>query len=346
MAVAGATMLALTACSDDGGGGLSADAAPAEVVAAGLGDRLENGASFTLRVDGDLDAIAERVGEPAPPELEQLMTDGLVSGAFSPDGGFALTIGADGGFFEMRAVEEALYLRLDLDQVATTFPEAGEIPPPEVLRGQLEGFGLPPDLTALADAALAGEWVGITGLSQEAIEDFAASMGGAVPSDDEAADQEEAVRAVLEERGLLDGDQFTERYLTVEGEGPTYDLTVMARDLVATLNEISAELEASLGAAAGNMGDLPTADEVPETLEGFSVTVEDGTATAITADVAEIAASAGEAIEEIESGELVVTIDLDDVGDQLSVPEGATTIDFETLITGVMGGLMGGGLAG
>lgn len=346
MAVAGAAVLALTACSGDDGGGsaLPANAEPAEVVAAGLGERLENGASFTLTVDGDLEAIAERSGEPVPAELEQLLSDGLISGAFSPDGGFALTIGADGGFVEMRAVEEALYLRLDLDQVATTFPDAGEIPPPEVLRGQLEALPLPADLSAVATAALEGEWIGITGLSQEALQDFAQTMGA--PPAEDMTEQEDAVRSVLEDEGLLDGQAFTERYLVVEGDGPTYDLTLMARDLVTTLNEVSAELEASLGAAAGDMGDLPTADEVPETLTGFSVTVEDGAATAIVADIATVAESAGETTQDIEPGDLVMTIALADLGDQLSVPDGATTIDFESLVTGVMGGLMGGGLGG
>ncbi len=345
MAVAGAAILALTACSDDGGGdALPAGAEPDEVVAAGLGERLENGASFTLTIDGDLEAIAERSGEPMPPELEQLLSEGLVSGAFSPEGGFAMTIGADGGFLEMRAVEEALYLRLDLEQVATTFPDSGEIPPPEVLRGQLEALPLPADLSAVASAALDGEWIGITGLSQEALQDFAQTMGA--PPAEDMTEQEDAVRSILEDEGLLDGEAFTERYLVVEGDGPTYDLTLMARDLVTTLNEISAELEASLGAAAGDMGDLPTADEVPESLSGFSVTIEDGAATAIAADIAAVAESAGETSTEIEPGELIATLALDDLGDQLSIPEGATTIDFEALVTGVMGGLMGGGFGG
>ena len=344
LAVAGAAALVLTACSGDGGSGLGPDASPEEVVAAGLGDRLENGASFTLTMDGDLDAIAERMGEPAPEGLQELMAEGLVTGAFSPDGGVALSLGADGGFLEVRAVEEALYLRLDLEKVTATFPDAGELPSPEVLRGQLEGMALPPDLSAVAEAALDGQWVGITGLSQQALEDLANSMGGGVPSED-ASQQEEAVRSILEDKGLLDGQTLTERYLTVEGDGPTYDLTVMARDLVTTLNEVAAELESSLGSAAGDMGELPDATTVPETLTGFRVTIEDGTATAIAADVAEIATSAGEDVEGLESGDLVITMTLDDIGNELDAPD-ATTIDFEALITGVMGGLMGGGLGG
>ena len=73
---------------------------------------------------------------------------------------------------------------------------------------------------------------------------------------------------------------------------------------VTTLNEVAAELESRLGSAAGDMGDLPDAADVPETSTGFQVTVEDGNATAIAADVAEIAASAGEDTEGLEPGDL------------------------------------------
>ncbi len=343
MAAAAVAALALAGCSDDGGGGssLGADAAPADVVAEGLGDRLENGAAFTVTIDGDLDALAEESGEEIPPEVRDLLTDGQIRGAFQPEVGFALTVGADDGFIEMRAIEEALYLRLDLAAVAELGGDAAQLPPPEALQGQLGMFGLPPEVEAVAEAALAGEWVGITGLSQEQLQDFAESMGTTMPDDGEVEEQQEAAMDILEEKGFLDGQAFTERYLQVEGDGPTYDVTVLARELVSALNEIGTELESTLGAAGGDMEDLPDADQVPETLSGFSVTVEDGSATAVAADVAAIAESAGEDTEGMEAGDLVITLNLSDIGDQLSVPD-ATTIAFEDLVSGVMGGMMGG----
>lgn len=345
MAAAAVAALALAGCSDDGGGGssLGADAAPADVVAEGLGDRLENGAAFTLNIDGDLDALAEESGEEVPPEVRDLLTDDQIRGAFQPEVGFALTVGAGDGFIEMRAIDEALYLRLDLAAVAELGGDAAQLPPPEALQGQLGMFGLPPEVEAVAEAALAGEWVGITGLSQEQLQDFAESMGTTMPDDSE--EQQEAAMDVLEENGFLDGQTFTERYLQVEGDGPTYDVTVLARELITALDEIGTELESTLGAAGGDMEDLPEADEVPETLSGFTVTVEDGAATAVGADVAAIAESAGEDTEGMEPGDLVVSLNLSDIGDQLSVPD-ATTIAFEDLVSGVMGGMMGGGLSG
>lgn len=345
MAAASIAALALVGCSGDGGGGseLGADASPEEVVAEGLGTRLENGSAFAISFEGNLDKLEEE--EPLPPELEELLTGGHIRGAFQPEGGFALTIGADDGFLELRAVEEALYLRFDLEALTELAgEEAGQIPPPEQLKGQLGMFGLPPDVQAVAEAALSGEWVGITGLTQEQLQTFAESMGQTVPDDGDVEEQQDAVKDILEEHGLTDGTTFTETYLQVEGEGPDYDVTVMARQLVTTLNEISAELEATLGAAAGGMDDdLPDATEVPETLSGFSVTVEDGAATAVAADLAAVAQSAGEDTEGMEPGDLVMVVALSDVGDELGIPDGATTIAFEDLVSGVMGGMMGGG---
>lgn len=350
MAAASIAAVALAGCSGDsngdGGGSssLGADAAPEEVVAEGLGNRLENGAAFALSFEGDLDELeaSSDSGEPLPPQVEELLTDGQIRGAFQPDVGFALTIGADDGFLQMRTLEESLYLRLDLQALTELAgEEAGQIPPPEQLQGQLGMFGLPPEVEAVAEAALSGEWIGITGLSEEQLQDFAESMGQTMP--DEGEVDQDAIMDVLEEHGLTDGTRFTEEYLQVEGDGPTYDITVMARKLMTTMNEVSAELESTLGAAGGDMEDLPEADDVPETLSGFSVTVEDGAATAVAADLAAVAQSAGEDTEGVEPGDLVMTMTMSEVGDELSVPD-ATTIAFEDLVSGVMGGMMGGGL--
>lgn len=353
MAAASIAALALAGCSGgdggDGGDGsaLGADASPEEVVAEGLGNRLENGAAFALRFDGDFDKLEEAGdGESFPPEVEEMLTEGHIRGAFQPEGGFAMTVGADDGFLAMRYIDEALYLRLDLAALTEVAgEEAGQIPPPEQLQGQLGMFGLPPEVEAVAEAALSGEWIGITGLTQEQLQDFAESMGQTMPDQGEVEDQQDEVMDILEEHGLTDGTTFTEEYLQVEGDGPTYDITVMARQLVTTLNEISTEVEGTLGAAGGDMEDMPEADEVPETLSGFTVTVEDGAATSVSADLVAVAESAGEDTEGAEPGDMTIIVDMSDIGDELSVPD-ATTIAFEDLVSGVMGGMMGGGLSG
>ena len=349
MAAVGASVLALTACSGDGGG---AAGSPEEAVAQGLEARLQDGAAWSLSVDGDLDALAEQAGEPVPPEVEALFDEGLVRGAISPDGGFAMTLGADDGFFEMRAVEEALYLRMDLQALRELSPQSsGQVPDPEQLRAQVQQLGLPPTLQMTAEAALDGGWVGITGLTREAMqsfaEEFGGAMGGALPSGDEASEAAEDMRTLLEEEGLLDGQQLTERFLDVEGEGPTYDVTIRARELVETINAVNAELQDSLGAMAGSAPqEVPSPGEVPEEVSGFTITVEDGQATEIAGDVAAIAESAGEDPGELGEGDVTVRLALDALDDQLDVPSEATTVDFQELVQAAMGAMFSGTMGG
>lgn len=345
----GASALVLAACSGGGGGEASS---PEEAVAQGLEERFENGAAFTLSVDGDLDALAEQAGEPAPPEAEALFNDGLVTGAISPEGGFAMTLGADEGFFEMRAVEEALYLRLDLEALQEFSPDtAGDVPDPEQLQSQLSAMGLPPTLQMTAETALQGGWIGITGLDQEALESFAEDFGGTmggsagVPSGEEASEAAEDVRAILEEEGLLDGQALTENYLQVTGEGPEYDVTVMARALVETLERVNAELQDSLGPMA-DTGEVPAPEDVPEEISGFQVTVEDGAATEVAGDLAALAESMGEDTGDLSEGDVTVRLQLDDLGDQLDVPSDATTIAFEELVQAAMGAMFSGSMGG
>lgn len=346
MAAVGAAALALTACSGDGSAG-----SPEEAVAQGLQARFEEGASWSLSIDGDLDAIAEQVGEPAPPEAEALFNQGLVTGAISPDGGFAMTLGPDEGFFELRAVEEAVYVRLDLQALRDFAPEAStDIPDPQELQGQLSSLGLPPTLQMTAETALQGGWIGITGLTQEALqsfaEDFGGTMGGSagVPSGEEASEAAEDVRAILEEEGLLDGQELTDQYLQVSGEGPEYDVTVLARALVETLERVNTEIQDSLGPMA-DTGEVPAPEDVPEEISGFTVTVEDGAATEISGDLAALAESMGENTGDVSEGDVTVRLQLDDVGDQLQVPSDATTIAFEELIQAAMGAMFSGSMS-
>lgn len=345
MATVGAAALALAAC-----GGGEAGSPQETVVAQGLDARFEDGAAWTLSVDGDLDAIAGQLDEPTAPEAlfdeESLLGEGLVRGAFGPDGGVAMTVGTDDGFFEVRAVDEALHLRLDLEGLREFSPEAsGEVPDPEELLGQLEVLGLPPTLQMTAGALLEGGWIGITGLTQEQIQSFAEDFGRAgLPSGEEAT---EDVRALLEEEDLLDGGALTDRFLEVEGDGPTYDVTIMAREFFETMNELNAELQDTLGPMGGSADqDLPELEDVPETLSGFTITVEDGQATEITGDVATITESVGEDADGLEEGDVTVRLQLDDLVDQLEVPADATTIAFEELLETVMGAMFGGSLGG
>ncbi len=338
-ALAVAATLALTACSSDDGGGngvdVGADAAPAEVVAAGIANRTTDGMSFKVTLEGDIEALEAAADEPAPPEVLGLFEDGFLSGALSPEGGFAMDLGQ---FLQFKVIEEALYLRIDLGELAAYSPDAAaELPSAAELQGMVAAFGLPPALADLANAALSGDWIGVTGLSEEAIESFSQNFGIEMPTSDDASEQEERVRAIMDDLGLLDGTAFVETYLEVSGDGPTYDVTVQARKLAETLVELAGDLEDLTGGAAG---DVPDPADVPETLSGIQITVEDGRVTRITFDVAAVGESAGEDTGDMEPGDLLVHIDLGEISDELDAPD-ATTIDFSELQNAIMGAFLG-----
>ena len=274
-------------------------------------------------------------GEPAPPEVLGLFEDGFLSGALSPEGGFAMDLGQ---FLQFKVVDEALYLRVDLGELAAYSPDAASgLPSAAELQGMVAAFGLPPALEELAGAALGGDWIGVTGLTEEAIESFSQNFGLEMPTNDDASEQEERVRAIMDDLGLLDGTAFVESYLEVSGDGPTYDVTVQARKLADTLVELAGDLEDLTGGATG---DVPDPADVPETISGIQVTVEDGRVTRITFDVAAVGQSAGEDTGDMEPGDLFVHLDLGEITDELDVPD-ATTIDFSELQNALMGAFLG-----
>jgi hypothetical protein len=334
VAVAGAAALALSACSGNGGGGGSSD--PESTIAAGLDARIENGATFTLRLEGDLQALAAASGEELPPEAESLLTEGGLRGAFHQDIGFAMTFGAGDGMVEMRFVDSAMYLRLDPDALADMFPEMGD---PAELGALLDSGLVAGDLADLGRAALAGNWVGITGLSEERLTQLAEDLGGTTTT--EQPDTEDLER-LFEEHGFTDGEELTDRYLVVSGDGPTYDVALRARAFVEALIDISREMGELPGGASANAEDLPDPADVPEQIEGIQVTVQNGVVTTIRADMVALATAMGEDTEDLEEGDLTLVLELGDLGNQLEVPSGAVTTDFEELVGGAMGAFMGG----
>lgn len=340
VAAIGATALALTACGGGGGG------TPEEVVANGLAARFDNGAAFTLSIEGDLEELEERFGEEAPPEAAALFNEGLIRGAMSEDG-FALAIGPGAGFVEIRAIDETLYFRVDLDALADFSADMdAQIPDRATLQAQVDQFGLSEELTAVTQTALDGGWVGVTGLSEEALESLAEDFG--MSTGEPAEGQEEQARAILEGLGFLDGETFTERYLIVEGDGPTYDVTIKARALVAAFVKLTQEIQESLGAAAmmAPEADMPDPADVPEEISGITVTVENGKLTRVAGDIAAIGQSAGEDTGELQVGDLAVVLALEDIGSQLDVPADAQTVSFDQLLQAAMAAMFSGGLGG
>src|SRR5690606_26985270 len=110
------------------------------------------------------------------------------------------------------------------------------------------------------------------------------------------------------------GEALTDRYLVVSGDGPTYDVALKARAFVEALVDISREMGELTGAAGADTEDLPDPADVPEEIDGVQVTVADGVATEIRADMVTLAQAMGEDTEEFEPGDLTLVLELGDLG--------------------------------
>jgi hypothetical protein len=321
--------LAVTAC---GGGG--AASSPDAALAEGIQARFDDGMAFEVAFDGDMEAALADLGEPVPEPMLELLGGSLMSGAYRADVGMAM---AFGDLFEIRAVDEAVYLRVDLEAAAELGGETMDPADPAAV-----GTTLPPSLQDAYSALTTGGWVGVTGLSAEAMQDLAGSMGA--PAPDQTADEDavQQLRDALAEQDMGDAASFVETYLVVTGDGPTYDVTVKARELATALEALSAEVDAAAG-TSGASADLPDTGDVPEEISGITATVEGGELTEVRIDGAALAESTGaDAAEVDELGDTTMLMTMTDVDDQLDAPDAAATVAFEDLMGAIMGMMLGG----
>ena len=340
-AVSTAAALGLAAC-----GGPGVPASPSDAVAQGLDARLQDGFSFALAfelTDAGRASLVRDNGE----QMAQILEDGLLAGAYQPPDKLAISIGGERPWLEVRQLTEELYLRVDLEGLAEFGGEDMDLPSPVELQAMIGEMGLSAEIAAVAQAAVRGDWIGITGMTEEALAGIGQSLGVPMPTPDAQASED--IRDALEGAGLLDGEQLTQRYLIVTGGEGAYEVEVKARALVAALTEALAELEQY--AEGFTATDMPDPDDVPETVTGITITVEDGKADLITFDVFEIgSAFDDQAMAEagIGEGDAKLVIDFDDLdASRVAVPEGATTITLDALVQGLAPlfmGFLGGGL--
>jgi hypothetical protein len=277
------------------------------------------------------------------------MEDGLFAGAYQPPDKMAIAIGGDAPWLEFRTLGEELYFRVDLAGLAEFSDDDMQLPSAVELQAMIGEMGLSAEIAAVAQAAVQGDWVGITGLTEEAMQGLSESFGVPMPTPDAQASED--MRDALERAGLLDGDELTERYLIVTGGEGAYEVEVKARALVTALAEALADLEQYAEGFTAN--DMPDPTDVPEQVGGMTITLDDGKADLITLDVFEIGSafdSQGMAEAGIGEGDAKLVVDFDDLdASRVAAPEGATTITFEALIQGLAPlfmGLLGGGLGG
>ena len=314
-AVSAVAALTLTACGGDDGGGAAGGAR-----------------GFTLAFDGDVDKMNEVSDSPLPDNLRFIFEDTLVTGAFDVEAGsFAMSIGPDDGLFGIRVLEDSFYAKVDLPEMASIDPEAFAGADPADLRSQLDQFGafLDDELVNLLGAAIDGNWIGVTGIDEEAANDLMADLGVEVPDESEVQDQSAELQAELEGLLTVEDGQIVSDYIELEGDGPTYSATLKARDFVEFVNGLAGELGGVTG-MAGAPTEIPASD-VPEEIGGIEVTVDGDQVTRISVDFKTLGDSLGEDTEGMAEGDLTLNLEFTEVGDQLSAPGDASTISFDDL---------------
>lgn len=232
---------------------------------------------------------------------------------------------------EMRAVDEVIYLRVDLPALSERIPEmAGGV---DALRAELDATDLGA-IEPVAEAALDGEWLSV-------------DMG----EGSWLAEQQQG----MQDRSMQLPDDFGDRLLDLAGQAMSSSVSVR-RDgedetgdrLVATANtrelytNIAAELPNLLGElATGAEEALPPASDVPSRDVSVTFWVEDGELRRLELDLAQF-------LEE-PAGHFVIRADIGEAP-SIEAPDDAVAVDMEQLVEQsgalpeqLLGGFLGAG---
>lgn len=331
--VAGAMLLA--GCADG-----DAASGPGEA----FDNRIAAGTAVDVTVQADPSALEGDEAEELQEVLDMQGEGPLMTAAVSPDGdAFGVSFGGDA--VQARFADEALYVKVDWDRLAELDPDiTAELPTAEEQADMTAE--LPPQVGELATGLFDGDWVGITGLSEDTLGTLGALGGatGQVPDQDEL----DEMRALLEDHELDSVGAAMDAYVTATGDNP-WELALHVRDLAEAMADLSREAE-ELGLEGPGMtgtdgaGDIEDElDELPETVEGFTLEAEDGRASRMVVDVATVMESADAEVDadelaRVEAADLQLVLDMRDVGDLASAPSDATVADIDTLIGQFMEG--------
>lgn len=323
-AVAGLAALALllTGCT---GGGLPDD--PQEAVATAFENTFEGGTGISASLQ-----VSDRVREQ---ELDDERTRRVVEALGAEDAvrvalrsgefGLAVALG-DGQPLQVRRLSDAFYVLVDVPALVEFLRADVDV---EELRGQVGQFSiLLGDLAVFAEAAVNGDWVGVSEVPEDAGEQLRGALGA---TEAPTVDPDEAEQAASE-LGLTDPRAFVERYLEVEeaGEG-TYTATLRLRALVRATSDKADEL--GTGAVAPSDQEL---QDVPETVSGVTIQTEGEQVSAVEVDLAPIvtAAEDRDAVpSDLQEGDAVLRLAFGEPdGALLEAPEDAETVPFQDVV--------------
>lgn len=347
-AAAAVAALALSAC---GGGDVAADP-EGELV--GAVERVGGwqGIAATFHLDTDeASVLAAFAEEGITPEQARLVVDSSVTvrataGADLEDTSddefeMSLSLG-DLDAVDLRARDEELYLRADVDGLLDLFDASGEGRQAlEAAVSQAETFGVD-----FLDEAVTGTWLHLTGMRELGSMVSAAAGAPVVPTPDprEVASIREELTAAFE-RLLQEEVEVT--YIGSEDPGEHLTLRVSGASLLDLTEEVLVSLqpllptgEAGVGTEA-LLGELraEAGSELADVVVPVEVWLDGGEVSRVGLDIPALAAASG-AADEIPAGveRLLVVVDVAEFRGGVSAPDDAIEVDLLELFGRFVGG--------
>ena len=343
IATVAASALVFAAC---GGGSSGPD--PAENPKGALTSAIENlanaeGVSMTFSLDAeaeDLESLAtsEEGSDPLPEGAADKIVNSSVTisanSAEKPeDAAFEIIGNVDGeDAFHFSLSDLTIYVQADVPYLLETF---GQDP----ARAEEFAASVPPEMSFVNDL-IEGEWIAITGLDQ---------LADQLPTQpQEVSEQQKKIfngltKAIEDNAEVETGDE--------EGPGDHLIATIPVRALYEDLQPLLQELQGQAGAMAGGAAtELPPASEVPEGDATIDFWVDDGNLSQIEVDFVELAREFApeEEVEDIPEDveEFGLRLELEEFDGDVEVPDDATEVSFQQIMSAFLGASSGVGGTG
>jgi hypothetical protein len=230
----------------------------------------------------------------------------------------SLNIAGNDDVFQMRFVNDTLFLRADVNTLIQTF--GGNPSEVDAFVQQAETQGL-----SFARPAVEGEWLGVTGLME-----LAKQFGA--PSPAKSADSE-AFRALGE---AIEEDAKVEEAGS-DDAGDHYEVSISARKAFERIMNVAREAGAGTGLPAGA---LPDASQVPDKDLVFDVWVDDGRLTQVAFDFTKLEDLAGEEMPE-GVDRFAILIAIDEFTGEVEAPSDFVNVDPQQIMQSMFGAMSG-----
>lgn len=325
------TMLLLAACGSSGG---SDDATPTEALTGAL-DGLETMDSLTttfslISTPESLQAAASEDGgelsaDDAAKILDSSLTvSGETSGASGAPAEIILNVAGE-NVIEVRAIDETLYARADVNALAETF--GGDPAEINAVADQLAAGGM-----TYVKPAVDGEWLALQGFKQ-----FVEGYAGQPAETDASAEDKQLVEQFT--ASIKDNASVTEA--GSDDAGRHLVASVPLREAYQDYAKLAENLSSGVGGAGIPGGELPDAAEIPDENAKLDVWVRDGQVTQIEFDFLQIRAWTDEQPPE-GLDTLALRVALADFSGEVTAPEDPVVVTPEQILQDFAGGSMTG----